>query len=403
MYVRTEASVLQWLALLCCCALAQAGEDMPATTTQDAEALLQPVRERLVRDFRARSQQPAGYQEAVAAECRMFPEGQLYPHAFPALAFLNLALTQPEQAEAHTAAARPFIQQAITATERRLRVDPGGLATLSDYRDHATFLGMLNLVLAAYTLISEDTQYAALSRRLAALFRAALSDPTRSVLKSYPGGAWAFDTITVLLAISLQDRADAGTRSAPLVTQHLRWVQEHASDPELRLPYSRVNGRTGAMRERPRGCDLSLRLCFLPHLDADYAAQLYDAYARAHWIERGGVIGFAEWPHGETRFQDIDSGPVIDGVGLAATGMGIGAAIAADDRQRLTVLSRQLLMINLLRPVVAAQMKQQGQGAMMFPIEARYFTGFLFGDGMLFYCVTWCPWRDGIDKEKEER
>ncbi len=42
-------------------------------------------------------------------------------------------------------------------------------------------------------------------------------------------------------------------------------------------------------------------------------------------------VGFREWPVGRERAADDDSGPIVEGVGAAATGLSIGAARAMGD------------------------------------------------------------------------
>lgn len=89
----------------------------------------------------------------------------------------------------------------------------------------------------------------------------------------------------------------------------------------------------------PRGCDLSFRLCLLPHLDSEAATRLYQRYASRFWIDHGLVAGFVELAGGRGE-AGIDSRVVILGMGMYATGMGVGAVIAAKDRTRLDFLSQ---------------------------------------------------------------
>jgi hypothetical protein len=60
--------------------------------------------------------------------------------------------------------------------------------------------------------------------------------------------------------------------------------------------------------------------------DRDAALRLYLRYRRIYWVELGVAAGFREWPPGTDRPADIDSGPIVLGVGAAATALGIGAA-----------------------------------------------------------------------------
>ena len=43
------------------------------------------------------------------------------------------------------------------------------------------------------------------------------------------------------------------------------------------------------------------------------------------------VTGFREWPVGVDRAADVDSGPIVSGIGAAASALGIAAARAMGD------------------------------------------------------------------------
>ncbi|MBN1672354.1 MAG: hypothetical protein JXR37_15040 [Kiritimatiellae bacterium] len=358
--------------------------------------VLAETRDRLVKAFDTQLANPDGYRTCVERECGLFPEGDLFPYIYPALAYVNVALRDPARRPHSAVQAAKLIDVAVMSAARRVRPPRGRLEELTDYKRHATYLGQLNLALGAYALIGDDGRYTALRNRLSYVLHRAMVRGGGRPLVSFPEYAWPFDTIAVLLSLQLYDAKTGIARSGPIIRQHLAWVREHATHPELRLPYSRIDEAAGQGKAWPRGCDLSFRLCLLPHLDKAYARDLYREYVRSFWLEKGVLAGFAEWPNGVTRRQDADSGPIVMGVGLAATGLGLGAAIAAGDQDRVDRLCGQLASIDLIRPLFVAayqQMAPRDGGAV--PLDDGYVTGFLFGDAMLFYCVTWQPWPVG--------
>lgn len=115
------------------------------------------------------------------------------------------------------------------------------------------------------------------------------------------------------------------------------------------LSFSRVTS-DGAVRAR--GCDLSFRLCLLPHLNKQAVSALYRRYASRFWGDHGVISGFAEYAGGG-GLADIDSGPMILGIGMSATGMGLGAAVAAGDEARLRRLCQGLVNMQRIRPMIA--------------------------------------------------
>lgn len=74
-------------------------------------------------------------------------------------------------------------------------------------------------------------------------------------------------------------------------------------------------------------------ISLLSEFDPDYAAELYSQYKTHFNISRFGFNMFREWPAHETSLgADIDSGPIIWGAGLTATGVGLAAARSQGDQ-----------------------------------------------------------------------
>jgi len=93
---------------------------------------------------------------------------------------------------------------------------------------------------------------------------------------------------------------------------------------------------------------------------------------------------------------DIDSGPLILGIGPTATGVGVGAAKAVGDAKRLGTLARQLKVLpDFLRRLEAGDQQLFGDSVW---VNSQYVTGFLYGDVVLFYAITWLPY-PGAAKE----
>jgi len=107
-------------------------------------------------------------------------------------------------------------------------------------------------------------------------------------------------------------------------------VLARAVDAKLGLPWSEVTGR-GPGARLPRGCALSWQTRYLREFDAALAARWWKQY-RAHYVvDRVALVGFREWPPGVSRRADDDSGPIVNGVGAAATALAIPAARAMGD------------------------------------------------------------------------
>lgn len=154
-----------------------------------------------------------------------------------------------------------------------------------------------------------------------------LSDPDHH-LPSYPGRRerWPADQAATLAGLHRYDHFHQGQTLPPVAAAFRLRVEGRAIDPATQLPWSEVNGRgTGKW---PRGCALSYSIRYLAEADPDLARRWWAPYRAQYLVDRGVLVGFREWPPGVERRADVDSGPIVNGVGAAATAFGIGAAQA---------------------------------------------------------------------------
>jgi hypothetical protein len=133
-----------------------------------------------------------------------------------------------------------------------------------------------------------------------------------------------------LAAIARFDRAHGQHLVEAPAAAWRAYIEKNALDPELGLPFSEVTGSARHARE-PRGCALSWQTRFLREFDEPLAQAWWVAFRRQFLVEHIGLGGFREWPPGKDFGEDIDSGPIVYGVGAAATGLGIAAARAMGD------------------------------------------------------------------------
>lgn len=329
---------------------------------------------------------PASYRARALDECAPFPEGDLLPFVFPIIGYTNDAIRHPDRADAHRRLVIQLLDLAMPSVVSHVRPPGGRLEQLQDYGRRGVYLGQIALALGCYRLIGGDDRWGAIHSRVADVLHEALVAANGDQLWSFPDMTWPFDTVPCLLALRLYDAHRRSTRSSAAIARHLDWVQERATDPALGLPYSHLPDQPGGKTVAPRGCDLAYRVFLLAHVDAARARRIYDAFRRHFWIERGFLAGFAEWAHGEELGEDLDSGPVILGLGLAATGFGIGAALCMRDRWRLGRLLMQLSMANLIFSVLGPRVKAR------YPYDGRYVTGTLMGDASIFAVAGWTPW-----------
>ncbi|MGQ0505922.1 MAG: hypothetical protein ACT4TC_11465 [Myxococcaceae bacterium] len=273
------------------------------------------------------------------AASRSFPEGELFTYEFFGLALANIAETTRAPGDIDKAISKGVwllarIDESLEHASFRRRKD------LPD-RGGICWLGGRNLLLARLIRLSAERmpqrlveQFHRDSNTLHSVF---MAEPS-GVPETFRGERWPVDGLFALESLRIHDEV-YGTALSMKPIQ--RWVQTMRKnrDRSTGLMPSYVNA-SGRARDVPRGCALSWSLSVLPRLDPVFAAEQWLAY-KQHFL--GGWLGlpaFREYPIGVERSGDIDSGPIVGGLGMSATAFGLAAARANGDLELAEKLER---------------------------------------------------------------
>ena len=200
---------------------------------------------------------------------------------------------------------------------------------------------------------------------------------------SYPGSdMWPADQAVTLLALRLYDEAFGTHLVDEPLAGSLATMEAH-TDPATQLFHSAVIDPTtpslsvaADYATTPRGCAASWTQLYLVQVAPDVARAQY-AHYRAHMsADVLGLGGFREWPSGRARGMDTDSGPIVFGVGVAATGLGLGPARLFGDVDRYATIRRAALTFG-----VPSWIPSHG-----------YVTAPVLGEAILFHGRTARPW-----------
>jgi hypothetical protein len=192
---------------------------------------------------------------------------------------------------------------------------------------HAAYLGYMNLALGLYAYVFEDLDPVLAdwhARITEALIRRLEDSAPRLLIETYPGEIYPVDNCTVLSSISLNARAK-GESPPEIVDRCLVYWRQAYVDPENGLLIQAISGAGDAF-DSPRGSGSAFGAYFLAYADLDFSAALYEA-TRKQLL--GNVLGFGamrEYPEGYHGNGDIDSGPLVFGYSISATGFSLGAA-----------------------------------------------------------------------------
>lgn len=265
-------------------------------------------------------------QDAARRMQQYFPEGACFALTLYGLAWSNLAAAGERRDEtlreiewALREQEKPYATAPFQATQVPMGV---------------FYLGQNNLLLGKYLSAFKnpsDRPAAAVERfhrQSALLHDAFMASPIRH-LHTYPGMCWPADNVTALTSLLVHDQLYA-TKYRDAYEAWKSFTTAHP-DPATSMTPGMVNADTGEPVQPARGCANSWNLAMLAEFDPVYAMSQYQLFKRHFGIRRLGFQMFREYPVGHDQRADVDSGPIIWGAGVVATGVGLAAARANGD------------------------------------------------------------------------
>jgi hypothetical protein len=276
------------------------------------------------------------HHHAAGPADRFSGEWALVTHQMTALGLAQVCLAHPEEhdrlaPEVTRAASKSFLPEMRSFGTTAWNGEDA-MASLAGPHGHAYLayaalaLGMARLVDPAFPAglaRKHDALVAAFERRL-------LESPT-GLIETYPGEAYPTDVAAVAASIAVHGRATGADHSRVLA----HWKEQVLTrqiDEASGLVIQRMGAVTGARHDAPRGSGTALAAYFAGFADRQVAAKLAEGLFRHEATFLGfGAIG--EYADGRWLGGDVDSGPVLLGVSVAATGFALAPARALGHRE----------------------------------------------------------------------
>jgi hypothetical protein len=280
---------------------------------------------------------------AAPSSDRFAGEWALVTHQMIALGLAQLALAHPEQrerlAQEITRAALKSFRPEMRDFGTRAWGGEDAMASLSGPHGHAYLsyaalaIGMARVLDPAFprdVAALHDALIAAYERRL-------LASPT-GLIETYPGEAYPTDCAAVAGAIAVHGRATGKDHSRVLA----RWaalVRKTQLDPASGLVVQRMDAWSGKAHDAPRGSGTALGAYFAGFADQSVARELAAGLFR-HESTLWGFGAIREYAPGHQGVGDVDSGQVLLGVSVSATGFALAPARAHGYRDAFERLYR---------------------------------------------------------------
>lgn len=139
-------------------------------------------------------------------------------------------------------------------------------------------------------------------------------------LESYHLNTWPADNILCIAALRLHDQLFSPKYEA-LVSDWLDKIKPLVDPATGLIPHS-VN-MDGKMLEGARGSSQTLMLTLLPSIDKGFSDQQFELFQKHFVDDPLKLTAIKEYPFGKEGEGDVDAGPVICGLGGAASIVGI--------------------------------------------------------------------------------
>lgn len=241
-------------------------------------------------------------------------------------------------------------------------------------RENVFYRMLVIMGLSSFEATTGDARYRAQKEQQARLLHQELLAAEYHLADDYPGECYPNDVLWAVVAIQ---RA-LGRGCCDELVDGLMAVLDGKLSATWGLPAFSVDARTAEAYQVARGSGNSGILSFAGELNPHTAERWYRSYEKHYWSD-GFIKGFRETPKGSPAVTDVDSGPVLFGIGSVASAFGIGAARANGRFDEAAVLSLQVLAASWPTPF-----------GLLIPGTMGFFAadGWCFGELALSFALT---------------
>jgi len=287
------------------------------------------------------------------------------------------ALLCPEDADADLVAMEAALAQMLSAEGRAFDTrEYRGIdisKRLHDDRGSVALLGYGGLALSLHRALDPDSPFVDVEQ---AFVEALALRMAGGLVETYPGQVYPVDNAAGVAALNLHDRTTGQDHSAAVAATTAA-IAAARHDPTGTL-YQRTR-LDGLPMDRPRASGTFLTGWFLHRADPALACSLYEDGLHAFAGDVMGLPAMREYPAGLEGDGDRDSGPLVMGYSISATGFAIGAATACGDEATAAALRGTAQLADMLAVGMVP-----GLGT----ADAESATGSHLGDAILLAMVT---------------
>ncbi len=252
---------------------------------------------------------------------KMFPEGFIFINALYGLSWSNFIQEFADTSKLYTEGIEELtwtINQTQTSKAKSIFNETLPLKYGAFYMGWTTYL--LGSKLKIQRPENRNIKEVKLFKKNCRAIQYALEQQDLPYLESYGGNTWPADGIIAVSCLQLNNKYFKGKMDKTIQNWILK-VKENL-DSEYGLIPHKVSSVTGESLAGVRGCSQSLILNFIYDIDSTFAQNQFERYKTLFLDNKFGLYGIREYPKGVYGLGDVDSGPVIWGIGASASVVG---------------------------------------------------------------------------------
>ena len=225
----------------------------------------------------------------------------------------------------------------------------------TNYGKHGYYLEHLNIVLGCYQSIYGDT-YRDINHAVSVhLAEESVANPHyHAKLLPHVGMRWCADQAAIIYSIWLYDQNNGTQLHVDLAERWLEHMKSSLTDEATGLFHTEALNVKRYSRQ-PRGCALSYLIYYASHFAPETARDQWTLFKTHMLVQRLGITGFREYLPTYHGKWTPDTGPIIAGIGVAASALAMKAAMAVGDQETFKALERSsrapLRILEILSPV----------------------------------------------------
>ena len=257
-------------------------------------------------------------------------------------AMVNLSTKNPMKSEYKTLM-KQIVNRALHPKVNPYKKDITKVNSLGKF---GYYLEHLNIVLGCYQQVV-DGDHSDLNERvtLHLLKSSMMHNDYHADLLPYSKMKWSADQAAIIYSIWLFDKNNSTSHANQLIERWTSFMNKNQKHSSTGLYKTEVVG-IKKYSNQPRGCALAYLIHYMHRFAEDDAKLQWKLFKKHMDVNIMGVKGFREYLKSYDGHWTPDSGPIIKGLGIAATGLALNASSTVGDIKTYNKLEKGMTKVN---------------------------------------------------------